>query len=342
MPHTTAPNLDGLVQLSRREGVDIRPALLRVLTDLYVQEKSHTREQEQQYIELALRLLPAVDVPTRAAVASKLASCPVAPAPIVEQLAGDVAEVARAMLGRPAFPTEPTPEPREERGVATTPEAAPPLFASPAGDRKAREVRPSSGNALGETFLQADSTARWRLLAELDAKPGSTAGADSPAVNPELVRRLEQAALGRDQREFARELQHALRLSRETALRIARDPSGEPLLVVAWALAMPAPVLQRILLFLNPVIGESVERVFSLNHLYEGLSHRAAMPIVASWREEVTRRAGFRYVGQHADEAGTSGRALMDKARRAIAGRSGEPARGVEPSRARGSNQRTS
>ena len=31
------PGFDGLMTLSRREGVDIRPTLLRVLTDLYVQ-----------------------------------------------------------------------------------------------------------------------------------------------------------------------------------------------------------------------------------------------------------------------------------------------------------------
>src|SRR3954451_21696872 len=35
------PGFDGLMTLSRREGVDIRPTLLRVLTDLYVQTSVH-------------------------------------------------------------------------------------------------------------------------------------------------------------------------------------------------------------------------------------------------------------------------------------------------------------
>src|SRR3954462_11690417 len=97
MPHN--PHLDGLVALSRREGVDVRPALLRVLTDLYVQEKHHSREDEQQYVELALRLLPAVDLATRKTVASKLGSSPFAPAAVIEHLASDVSEIAGLVAG---------------------------------------------------------------------------------------------------------------------------------------------------------------------------------------------------------------------------------------------------
>ena len=41
--------LDGLMTLSRREGVDVRPTLLRVLTDLYVQKSQHTSEEERQF-----------------------------------------------------------------------------------------------------------------------------------------------------------------------------------------------------------------------------------------------------------------------------------------------------
>jgi hypothetical protein len=64
------PNLDGLVALANRDGVDIKPTLLRVTTDLYVQKPSHSVEEERHYTELALRLIEAVDAPTRAAVKS--------------------------------------------------------------------------------------------------------------------------------------------------------------------------------------------------------------------------------------------------------------------------------
>ena len=40
MTKSLFPGFDGLMTLSRREGVDVRPTLLRVLTDLYVQTLS--------------------------------------------------------------------------------------------------------------------------------------------------------------------------------------------------------------------------------------------------------------------------------------------------------------
>ena len=44
------PGFDGLMTLSRREGVDIRPTLLRVLTDLYVQASAHSADEERQFV----------------------------------------------------------------------------------------------------------------------------------------------------------------------------------------------------------------------------------------------------------------------------------------------------
>ena len=40
------PNLDGLLGLADRGDVDIRPTLLRVLTDLYVQKPAHSRQEK--------------------------------------------------------------------------------------------------------------------------------------------------------------------------------------------------------------------------------------------------------------------------------------------------------
>ena len=42
MKFSAYPPLDGLVDLACRDGVDIRPTLLRVLTDLYVQKPTHS------------------------------------------------------------------------------------------------------------------------------------------------------------------------------------------------------------------------------------------------------------------------------------------------------------
>src|ERR1700761_2297168 len=86
---TTRPlfsGFDGLMDLSRREGVDIRPTLLRVLADLYVQTSTHTDEEARQFVELTSRLIDQVDDATRAAVRARLALYPATPAPVLQHL----------------------------------------------------------------------------------------------------------------------------------------------------------------------------------------------------------------------------------------------------------------
>src|SRR5271163_1930107 len=80
------PNFDGLMTLSRREGVDIRPTLLRVLTDLYVQASKHSTDEERQFVELTSRLIDQVDDATRAAVRARLAIYPATPVKILDKL----------------------------------------------------------------------------------------------------------------------------------------------------------------------------------------------------------------------------------------------------------------
>src|SRR3954470_2724562 len=80
------PGFDGLMTLSRREGVAIRPTLLRVITDLYVQTSAHTNDEERQFVELTSRLIDQVDDATRAAVRARLSIYPGTPAPIMKKL----------------------------------------------------------------------------------------------------------------------------------------------------------------------------------------------------------------------------------------------------------------
>src|SRR5438874_9190428 len=93
-PPPAFAGLEGLLEHGQREGFDIRPTLLRVLTDLYLQKPTHTLEDERYYTELALRLIGSTDVSTRAAIAERLATYPAAPRPVIERLARDVIEVA--------------------------------------------------------------------------------------------------------------------------------------------------------------------------------------------------------------------------------------------------------
>lgn len=229
--------IDALVDLACRDGVDVRPTLLRVLTDLYIQKPAHSFDEETQYLELALGLIGAVDEPTRAAVASSLSAYPAAPAAILERL-----------------------------GVAAPATAAP---------------RAPAPTDLCESFFAAGAEERRLIL--LNLEPGAAAHDTDPA-NVEIGRLLEHAALAQNSGEFARTVERALGIGTELASRIARDPSGEPIVVAARALGMKAAVLQRILLFLDPAIGQSVQRVYDLAQLFDELPRAAAERMVDIWR----------------------------------------------------------
>src|ERR1700693_4067027 len=104
MKSSAYPPLDGLVDLACRDGVDIRPTLLRVLTDLYAQKPTHSADEEIQYVELTLGLIDAVDAPTRAAVAARLSAYSAAPAAILAKLPGPSSQ-----------PGSPTPAPNKNK-----------------------------------------------------------------------------------------------------------------------------------------------------------------------------------------------------------------------------------
>ena len=235
--------LDSLVDLACRDGVEIRPTLLRVLADLYVQKPIHSLEEETQFVELALGLIDAVDPQTRAAVASTLSGYPTAPAIILRKLAGIAASGPAVESGR---------------------------------------------HDLTELFFSAAPEERRLILISLDATSDANARRAMPAES-ELMRRLENAALKRNAGEFSRVLERALTISRELAERITRDQSGEPVVVAAKALGIPAEVLQRILLFINPAAGQSAQRLYELARLFDDLKPATAERMLAIWGKGARR-----------------------------------------------------
>ena len=346
------PNLDGLDDLARQRGVDTRPTLARVLTDLYVQKTGHTLDEETHYTELVLRLLDAVDVATRAVVAHKLATYPAAPRAIMLRLARDVIDVAEPVLRHsPCLSGSELEAIMKEcsslhaaaiaaRGgpagtsARVTSERAPPARPSTSALPRSLPWRQIIGEAeapappaaepgLGELFLSATSGGRRVILANLDpADP-----IPPRAVPSESVERLEAAALARRPEEFAGELQRALGVNGETARRMIEDSGGEPLLIAAKALNMSSDVLVRILLFVNPAIGESVARVFALAQLYVDLPRAAALQVLASLRSGVPARATHQ-PGLWDDGGEARRRAATEAARRGLA-----PAAPAQPAR---------
>jgi hypothetical protein len=101
----------------------------------------------------------------------------------------------------------------------------------------------------------------------------------------EIVGRLETSALAHNVEAFTREVELAFGISSRLARQIVCDDLGEPIVVVARALRAPRAVLERILLFINPRIGQSVQRVYELATRYDEISTQAAQHLVAIWQD---------------------------------------------------------
>jgi hypothetical protein len=305
------PKLEGLDSLARRDGVDIRPTLVRVLTDLYVQKAAHTAEEERHYTELAMRLIDSVDLQTRATIANKLGPYAGTPPAVARRLARDVIAVAEPILRHTQVLTAAELDAiARDFGIehAVVIAARRPAEKPPAVERQASESpasRERAGDvslALADLFFSADHSERRLLLMSL----GSAETEAPQSVQPlATINALEAAALGHDRAGFITLIENALSLTHEQAERIVADPSGEPLLVAAKVLAMPSVVLQRILMFIDPAIGHSVQRVFDLASLYERISADAAYKIVASLRgrEPVRARRPAHRPAYYDDEA---------------------------------------
>jgi hypothetical protein len=265
------PGFDGLMTLSRREGVDIRPTLLRVLTDLYVQASAHSLEEEKQFVALTSRLIQEVDDATRAAIRARLSIYPLTPRAIADQLELDRTDPSSIPLAPRTEPTAVrTPVERDKRPVPS--------------EMVALSMQPNDALELNGMFFAADGHERLLILQNLERAPLK------PATRIDLRRAatsaiaLERMALEADMIGFTQELAHVLILPLRLAQQIVEDPSGEPLACAVRALNLSSETYERIILFLDPELGASVTRVYRLSRLYDSLSERIALIMLAAWR----------------------------------------------------------
>jgi hypothetical protein len=278
------PGFDGLLTLSRREGVDIRPTLLRVLTDLYVQASKHTTDEERQFIELTSRLIDEVDDATRAAVRARLAVYP-----------GTPAETLRKLGLRPAHPDRPVPL---ARAIPSPPPE--PLPTKPPTDAPLRfapnlSMQPADAAEIANMFFGANGSERVSILHSLAGTPLKASPRIPEARALRAIETLEMAAFAADVENFTLELGETLILPARMAAQVVDDPGGEPLACATKALGMPSPVFQRVLLFLKPDIGTSVRTVYRLSRLYDDLSERSALVMLAAWRGSILAVARAKY-----------------------------------------------
>lgn len=305
MSSAPASDIPGLIELARRDGVELRPTLVRVLTDLYVQEPVHRPVERDRFAELAGRLLDNVDTATRAAVAERLANYPGTPETVAGRLARDEIVVADPILrrspvlaeaelhaildacgvahavaigARANLPSSVAKRLRNIGRVKTAPrimEAATAL--SPAPDAAALTT------ALARRYLATDPEERRKILIALPVCPPLEQEEFLRRIDRGIGERLERAALRQRSIEFAIALRESAGMPPEVAARIAADPAGDPLAAVCRALEIPFDITSRILLFLNPSIGASVTHVSTLARWFEAIDAAVARRLVAGW-----------------------------------------------------------
>jgi hypothetical protein len=278
------PGFDGLMTLSRREGVDIRPTLLRVLTDLYVQAATHSPDEQRQFVELTSRLIDQVDDATRAAVRARLAIYPLAPPEILHKLGL-----------RPTQSDQRVPVAKEIPSPPPAPPPQKPLTEAQMRMASNLSMRPSDAAEICLMFERANSGERASILHNLAESPLKASPRVPQARAMRSIAALEMAAFVTDVENFTRELGETLILPHRVAAQVVSDPGGEPLACTMRALGMPDPTFQRVLLFLKPEIGNSVHDVYRLARLYERLSERAALVMLAAWRASTMEVARAKY-----------------------------------------------
>jgi hypothetical protein len=297
----TSSNSDSLIELGDRPAAEMTARLLLALTALYVQRPTHTAEEQQQYIELALRLIDKVEAATRTAVARILQRHPDAPAEVVERL--DARQSSRE--GDPAGEPHHTRHQHSDRNPALadrecastpTPSDAPAVWQLPPAypppqARKGVSIHPpllageGREGAFGEAFFAASAAERRRLLSLVergcvdDVEP-------APEDSERRYGKVDPAAWPSQIGEFALEFGQLIDIPTSLWERILNDPSGEPMVVAAKATGMPMAILQRILLLVSASASYSVQRVYDLTELYHWLDGRAACRILALWRTQ--------------------------------------------------------
>jgi Uncharacterised protein conserved in bacteria (DUF2336) len=279
------PGFDGLMTLSRREGVDIRPTLLRVLTDLYVQASAHSADEERQFVELTSRLIEEVDDATRAVVRARLSIYPGTPAEVLRKLGLKPSRSDAQVPLAQEIPAGPQPSP-----PVRTPTEAQLRMASNLS------MQPKDAAEINDMFFAASASERALILHNLQETPLKASARIPAARARRAIETLEMAAFAEDVENFTLELGEALILPARIAAQVVNDPGGEPLACAARVLDMPSPVFQRVLLFLNPAFGCSVNNVYRISRLYDRLSERSALVMLAAWRGPTTavNRAKYR------------------------------------------------
>jgi hypothetical protein len=133
-------------------------------------------------------------------------------------------------------------------------------------------------------FFRANAGERASILHSLAETPLKASPRIPQARAERAIETLQMAAWVADVESFTHELGETLILPARVAAQVVGDLSGEPLACAMKALGMKGMVFEHVLLFLNAEIGTSVNSVYRLSRLYDRLSERSALVMLAAWR----------------------------------------------------------
>ncbi|GJE75324.1 hypothetical protein [Methylorubrum suomiense] len=279
---SAAPDLSGLIELSRDPALDLKPVILRVQTDMFVAAPNRDRAMIHAFESLAAGLIPTVDDATATIVADKLGGCPDLPDAVRAALAARGLDVAPPRP--PQDQAEADRELAENPGVLIGTRVLERLLARARRDADLARIllaRPDIPAAdLAPLWLHAGADGR-RAIGE--AVEATAALRPCPHAPRALASALVQLSHARDVNGFVTALGEGLGLPQDY-LTAAPDPASRYDLLT---LALRAADLSEgeavfVFLTLNDTVARSVDRVFSLVTLFRETSRAGARDLLVA------------------------------------------------------------
>lgn len=317
-----APDLSGLIELSRLDNLDLKPVILRVQTDLFLSAPVRDRKTVSAFASLAGGLIPIVDEETAEIVARKLAPFPETPPALLIALAARGGGARDAILALAPILTQGVIDAALSAGAEITPALAcrpdltRPAIAEMIGrDDPAIDLALAGNRALniqGELLARLVARARRRpdlartLLARPDLAHGDVAALflmaeedrreaigqamlATAALRPNPLAPREAGAVltgfsaRGDVAGFVAALTEMLGLPKGF-LAATPDPSlrYELLTVALRAAGLHEEEAVYIYLTLNEAVARSVDRVFDLVKLFRTVPRAGARDLLAA------------------------------------------------------------
>ena len=230
-------------------------------------------------------MLEVVDVPTRIAVAKRFARYLSPPLRVLQRLARDLPDVAAELRAHPLL----QPPGSGGRGAARGLGDVACQTATRRTGRTARRPRPRNRCGHCQRAQRSVLYGRCRRAAA-DLAQSRHCRSDSGRAHPRCTPIRRSASSSKRRCSPASALTLPINspalctFRREQARRIVSDELGEAGGRRGKALGMPRDVLYRILMFVNPAVGHSVERVHALAALYDEITVPAAEGMLAIWQ----------------------------------------------------------